>query len=106
MKVWTTASSKALKLFNEIPFQDRPCWRLRCDRLYCPSVELLKSMTAEGHSGKVVPEFRRRPVVWPSRSLLTLSRRLRLRICCWYSFNCPLSFSSSRFYILSWRHHL
>jgi len=101
-KVWATVSSKTLKLFNEILLQDRPHWWFGCGRPYCPPVELLKGMTNKRYSRKIVPEFGRCPSA--SRSLSTLSRPLRMRICCGCGFNCPFSFSSSRFRILSRRH--
>jgi len=64
-------AGKALELFDEIPLQNIPLWRLRCDRPYCPSVELSKSTTTERYSGKIVPEFGRCPAALPLRSLST-----------------------------------
>ncbi|KAF2195593.1 hypothetical protein K469DRAFT_546007, partial [Zopfia rhizophila CBS 207.26] len=99
-KVWTTVSSKALKLFNKIPIQDRLHWWFGCRRLNCSLIELLESTTTEWHPRKVVPEFRR-CLEALLRSLSAFGRRISRR----RGLNCPLSFAILRFRFLSRRHH-
>ena len=57
-KAWATVSSKALKLFDEVTFEEQSYWWFGCRWQNFPPVELSNSTTTEWYSGKMVPEFR------------------------------------------------
>lgn len=78
-KVWTTTSSKALKMFDYTVFNVTLCALLRDDRLACPSVKLSKGTTTERHLREIIPELRWGLALCWRGPLLAFDRRLWLR---------------------------